>query len=1179
MAVNKGQSQNAVGTGRRFAIGANVALSIIVAAGLLIAVNVLASYEHVRKDLASVNNYGLSDRTRHILDEASSEIDLSIVYEPNDKDVKQREYIDRLQDYCDELAQYSKQVKVTHVATDRQREQLVADIRKSVGGEAGKHREAIEAFQRLASDIQAELTQRLAEVSAIRSNPDAWLSGFPLFEQVVQKLQEMHDDVGDLTKKINDLTPQAGLPKYGEAADAAKKGVETLKTDFEQVAKLMDRFTSLAKETTQPDSQYISMLRDVAKKVQGIATKLRDAVGAEDAPAPDDLKAPLKDFADACTEVAGTIDGLVSRVDRFSDAFPIVTQHADWSARVQSGPLALRIEVSGVLRDVGRSLEKMRLQVLGILDKNNPDDLKAALVGLRRNTTSIEQNISVCEDILTSLAGSLSTMDPKSKALLEASRNGGLFASTLKSIVDVKKQLDDLPALTLGDIADKLRKPNTVVVQTGKKIRVIPFDDVWPIRGNMPKVDNEEPPRTFNGDSAISSAILTLTADKKFANVVFVGYEPPAPQQRSPFMPQPPRSSIPLAKTSKARERLIAANYNAYQWNMAQEPKAPEMEKGLKTIYVFLPPAPPSPPSPFGQQAPQKKFGEPELAKVRDVLANDGRAIFLTGWEVMSSPFGGPPTVPDYGYNSILETQFGLHVDNGMRVLKVTPSTKTERGFTISPQDIQWMPVIGYTDDPIGKSMRGTRSLEQNVCVVDIRDPADKAKVECNTVLRIPAREAYVGTPPGELTKIVAAINNPRGNGIIQSPERPTATVDTRVDADDHGELSVKLGFVPPLDVNSALLTIDGYTFRAPIDATKSHWIEIPASAVSAAGVSAGDKVDLKLTMPRTRSHPQASDKTIQVTLEQMPAYRIEVPGATVQKVAGYVRDDEVPVSVNVQGQSFDASLRTANGDSWIPLSDAQRSSAGLKEGAAASVKMRIKGVHDRYFPEMKFTGPVSKVDAPSYRAQLTFDPMAGAMLPNQVLKASIKDHAFDATPVSVGGEYRVPIYHYQASKIPVKAGDKVTASVALITGETPSPFNLVVTATRTEPKKASSNDDKSADATTQDSKKADQPDVTKVVVMSTGQSFLDDFVENKVVASFEPLRLDPPPSENLDLLANTVNWLNGTPEYIARGPVPVPRIGAISSGEQQTIRVLLLGAWPALVLGIGLVLWFLRRR
>src|SRR5258708_39164215 len=106
--------------------------------------------------------------------------------------------------------------------------------------------------------------------------------------------------------------------------------------------------------------------------------------------------------------------------------------------------------------------------------------------------------------------------------------------------------MGDLPELKLGSIADSLKQKNSIVVQANGKVRVVSFTEAFPVRENMGG-RSEEAAHTFNGDAALSSALLALTRDKPFASVILTSYEPPAPQQRNQFSPPPPRSWIPSA--------------------------------------------------------------------------------------------------------------------------------------------------------------------------------------------------------------------------------------------------------------------------------------------------------------------------------------------------------------------------------------------------------------------------------------------------------------------------------------------------------------------------------------------------------------------------------------------------------------------------------------------------------
>ena len=83
MAVN--QATTEMTSGRKFGIGANVAVAVIAAAALVGAINYFGSFKKVtvRKDIAA-SGYGLSDRTKQLMADGDSKINISMLYQPDD---------------------------------------------------------------------------------------------------------------------------------------------------------------------------------------------------------------------------------------------------------------------------------------------------------------------------------------------------------------------------------------------------------------------------------------------------------------------------------------------------------------------------------------------------------------------------------------------------------------------------------------------------------------------------------------------------------------------------------------------------------------------------------------------------------------------------------------------------------------------------------------------------------------------------------------------------------------------------------------------------------------------------------------------------------------------------------------------------------------------------------------
>ncbi len=878
--------------GRRVAVGTNVAIGIIVAAAILVAVNWFASLKSMRRDLASTGNYGLSDRTKQILTNHDGPVNISILYDRDDKDEKQQDYIIRLMDYCDELKRFDPQVNYEHLVSAKQREDLQASLVKSLGKGAENHKTALTEFDKFVREMRAQLEERSRHCDVIL-NTETWLSDFPLFAQVSLKLRQLIKEVDDATAEIAELVPQEGLPKYDQAANRGKTLLNDWENDFNAIGGLMSELNSLAKASTTPDSADMQMLRDNAIKAKAAIDSLRELIGADDAPAPENPAAALKAYADRGVEVSRELNDIVRQVNQLARKFPIIEEHSHWSVAIQAG-LPIKVQVAGVLQNVSQTLEKMRLSILGIIDTNDPAQLQRAVENVRKNTTVFEESAMVCEKILTGLADRLATIDDESKALLAASDQGGMFKPQLDEIDRVTKLFQDLPELKSGTTADDVQQKNSLVLAVGDKVRVVGFNAVWPVvESIVGRSPDDEIVRTFNGDGAIASAILAMTADKPFATVVMTYFEPPPPQQQNPFM-RPPQSPIPSQSLGVMRERLEAANFKVIVWNLATDQQKPNPEEGTREIFLVLPPTPPAPPNPFGGETPpENNFGDRHREMLRNALKENGRALFLATWEVTQNPMIGGFTSPTYGFASLLEGDWGIKVDNSQRIMYLPPAKGRAQGYDISAQKFQYLPVLGFTEHPVARPLIGSRVLAFNACVLDASDTAPEG-VTVSSLVELPKREAYVAATIDEIRRIIDMINRPGSDAVV--------------------------------------------TFQTP--------------------------------------------------------------------------------------------------------------------------------------------------------------PPTG-------------------------------------------------------------PFDLAMCAERS----------------------AEGKTTGKVAVIGFGQSLQDGYVENKVVVSADPVRMEPPPTENLDLALNTIYWLNDKPEYIGRGPVPVPRIHAIAQSDLQMTRWFVWLVWPALVFLPGVMLWFVRRR
>jgi hypothetical protein len=70
----------------------------------------------------------------------------------------------------------------------------------------------------------------------------------------------------------------------------------------------------------------------------------------------------------------------------------------------------------------------------------------------------------------------------------------------------------------------------------------------------------------------------------------------------------------------------------------------------------------------------------------------------------------------------------------------------------------------------------------------------------------------------------------------------------------------------------------------------------------------------------------------------------------------------------------------------------------------------------------------------------------------------------------------------------------------------------------------------------------------------------------------------DPPPVENLELMANSLYWLAGKPDLIAAGPADVPFVGPIDEKSERGLWLITMG-WAVAVLFAGAAVMFVRRK
>lgn len=770
MAMNANTADAGFSAQRRTSISVNVAISIAAAVLLVVFLNWFGALRQYRRDVSTFGGYGLSERTRNILTDVQGDVNVSVLYSPDESSKDPTRYIDRVMDYLDEVRRVNPAVKVEQVRGHNARAKLVGRLTGTLGGEADKHKAAIASFKNLSLELQQALEKQIEIGGKLQSMDQAWLNDFPLYASVVDQLRQNLERLKKTVATVEQSTAAAGVPKYGEAAERVKADLGLIKTDLNGAAKEFDQLTALADGLSKTDAEELQALTQVASTMPPLMDGLRKEIGEPNSPLPGDMKAVLKQFADDSQKADKAIQQAVKDVEKIAKKFPAIAEHSLWSIQAAiGGGMAVRLPLTRQLSEVGRSFSDLRLQILGIIDKGDAKTMERAVVRLRELIAQIDENFKTAARSLGDLAKRIGQVDPVSRTVLDEARGGNFMKQSLDGIAKLTKDMEALPELKLGSIADDIREDNVIVVEANNKVRVIKFDEVWPVKtmiADPQATAGEEQVRIFNGDGVISAALLALTRDKPFATVVFTYYQAKDDQRNMFMRPQPP--PISLEDLTVLKKRLSESNFTVKDWDLAAGGEAPKPEPGTANVYVILPPAPPQPPNPFmQQQAPPKAFGDPERQKIAEALKGETRSVFLVTWDVRpGGPFGGGFMTPRYALDDYLKDNWGVTVESGYRVTWVVPDNRNPDKLSVDAERFQMMPLNSFTDQPIGKPFQTYPVRIFEAAPLKLAD-SPPAGVKLDPVLNVPPGEEYVGADVNSLVRIINEIANPANNGLV----------------------------------------------------------------------------------------------------------------------------------------------------------------------------------------------------------------------------------------------------------------------------------------------------------------------------------------------------------------------------------------------------------------------------
>ncbi len=702
---------------QRYASMVIVSISFAIAA--VLAVNMLAEKKPVHKSWESLGRYGLSERTKKILNDVKVTVRLSCVYTSTDKAKATDEKRSRVLELLEDMKPYCDRITVDNVTNDGDKAGLLARLRGQLGTQADAHRKFVRKFQADAESLQADLEK---EAQAWKTHsPDSYLNQWGLPAEISSALDEGAAKLKQARQKVDAALGGAGLPDYADLVRQIKDADESCRGVLDQSDNFVKALAKIAKAAADPNTRGLLLAQ--VKKFSDSVAATSAAIGSGGAD-PNDPAAVLGKYAKAAGAAADEAAALSKAMDNIAgpEQAKLVRQNAHLALPIGSVSIPLTTYIQQAL---AASLRKSAEQADAVVKNTKADYQKKFIAQMRQDTESLAASADEIGKLADSAVRKLGKVDALSRQAFTAAEAGKLFAGPLGKIQATLAAAEKLPALKDTSISADITGENIIIVEAGEKpdqkVKVISFNEVWPLKVRPMGMDREDQgpqAREFNGDATIGSRILEMTS-QPFA-LVLLAYWGPGPDMPPQMAEMMPPSDLPAEAFTALRARLQSANFAVEDWNLNSDMPDPNEHKGRQKVLIVLPPAPPAPQNPFQpQQAPMPQFGPQNAKKVTDAIAGGIPAVFLATFSPprQVSPFMPPASAP-YAWGQYLRDQWGLDVKCDYLIVPAITDEKTPGKYKFSRDRFIYFPLSSFTDQPIGRPLQGQRVLGARLCPI-----------------------------------------------------------------------------------------------------------------------------------------------------------------------------------------------------------------------------------------------------------------------------------------------------------------------------------------------------------------------------------------------------------------------------------------------------------------------------
>jgi hypothetical protein len=728
-----------------------VALSIVVAAALLVAVNLLAGLAaeraDLRWDLETAGRYGLSESSRLILQQVDEPVRLTSIYTSEEAGRESEEYLPRVRDLLAEMARAGDRVEAVNISSDADKLDVLTRLRARIeAGPAAEHKQAIDRFGTLASTLSVQIEQEAAIWD--RYPAGGYLTKFGVPRQIKRSLEQWKGNLRDLSADYRRRQERHALPDYPAMVDEAAETLRMLQGDLATIRSTVADLAEVrpALERARPG------LEEATEKYGALMDKLPAALGKAGDPVPDEPGKVLEELAKVNEEAAAAARAIQGDLEALASV-QAIRFAAAWRVD-RPGPMGLTrtLSLPEYFGGLARQSESLAQQVRSLRKNFKAERLKEVIQGLRetlppgelaRDGKEARQAIDRLLDEL------LAELDPATRRVFEQARGGEYLQEVLGPVGQLLRRLEDLGDLPdQQELIERVGEENIILVEVGDRTGVVSFEEVWPRAPEALGGDEDEPRRLFNGDMAVAGRILSL-ATGPMAEVVLTYFEdmpPPRMRQFRPAVVGP----LPTYALTELRDRLERANLKVTDWNLAEatEPEPPEAatrpaeeelieppakDDDLPRVLLVLPPGQTPPPNPR-MPMPLPRWSARHRRSITRLIDQGTPAMFLTSWRP-PDPYGVGEV--RYEFADYLREQWGMDLKIGHRVFRARPDPESPGKFLVPITSLSHMSFSSFSDHPIGEPLRARRFYWLNACPILRADPAGK-EVAVADLLNVP---------------------------------------------------------------------------------------------------------------------------------------------------------------------------------------------------------------------------------------------------------------------------------------------------------------------------------------------------------------------------------------------------------------------------------------------------------